>query len=139
MEAGRALNQRPDSGGRDAGGNQAVSLNQIKRMLARDNKARYPMSPGLAGRPRRCWAVGNRSFNTIAASGHALPQHGAGARRWPENPRADGPAALTGQQALGTWPALGLYLAGEGGAALNRDVTRRMAGRPQTLPELGGH
>lgn len=45
MEAGRALLNAIDSGGRDAGGNQAVSLNQIKQMLARDNKARYPMSP----------------------------------------------------------------------------------------------
>ncbi len=45
-------------------------------------------------------------------------------------------AALTGQQALGTWPALGLYLAGEGGAALNRNVTRRMAGKAANAPEL---
>lgn len=44
MEAGRALLNAIDSGGRDAGGNQAVSLNAIKQMLARDNKARYPMS-----------------------------------------------------------------------------------------------
>lgn len=44
MEAGRALLNAIDSGGRDAGGNQAVSLNAIKQLLARDNKARYPMS-----------------------------------------------------------------------------------------------
>lgn len=45
-------------------------------------------------------------------------------------------AAITGQQALGTWPALGLYLAGEGGAALNRDVTRRMGAKAANAPEL---
>ena len=45
-------------------------------------------------------------------------------------------AAITGQQALGTWPALGLYLAGEGGAALNRDVTKRMGAKAANAPEL---
>lgn len=45
-------------------------------------------------------------------------------------------AAITGQQALGTWPALAMYLAGEGGAALNRDVTRRMGAKAASAPEL---
>jgi hypothetical protein len=45
MEAGRALLGAINSGGRDAGGNQTVSLNAIKQLIAKDNKARYPMSP----------------------------------------------------------------------------------------------
>jgi hypothetical protein len=45
-------------------------------------------------------------------------------------------AAITGQQALGTWPALALYMGGEGVAALNRDVTKRMGAKAANAPEL---
>lgn len=44
MEAGRALLGAIDSGGRDAGGNQIVGLAPVKAMLARDNRANFPMS-----------------------------------------------------------------------------------------------
>jgi hypothetical protein len=45
MQAGRTVLGAIDSGARDAGGNQAVSLTQIKTALAKDAKSRYPMSP----------------------------------------------------------------------------------------------
>lgn len=45
MQTGRSILGAIDSGARDAGGNQAVTLTQIKAALAKDAKARYPMSP----------------------------------------------------------------------------------------------
>lgn len=45
MQAGRALLDAIDSGGRDAGSNQTVNLSLVKQMLAKDNRANFPMSP----------------------------------------------------------------------------------------------
>ncbi|MFD0738224.1 hypothetical protein ACFQZQ_02830 [Lysobacter koreensis] len=45
MAAGRSLLDAIDSGGRDGGGNQAVTLTQIKSILAKDAKAKYKLSP----------------------------------------------------------------------------------------------
>lgn len=45
MAAGRSLLGAIDSGGRDAGGNQAVSLTQVKSLLSKDDRAKFKMSP----------------------------------------------------------------------------------------------
>lgn len=72
MEAGRRVLDAIDSGRRDAGGNQAVDLTKLRAALARDDKAKFGMSPqarstieGLLS------AAQQRSItdNTIAASG----------------------------------------------------------------------
>lgn len=140
MEAGRALLNAIDSGGRDAGGNQAVSLNAIKQLLARDNKARYPMSPEARQQAEALLeAVQSRSIssNTIAASGPGTAADlgrslGAGLRT--RAPMVA--AAVTGGQAVGTWPALGMYLAGEGAAALNRGVVKQMGAKASSADDL---
>lgn len=45
MQAARALRDTIDRGGRDAGGNQVVSLSQVKSALGKNDRARFPMSP----------------------------------------------------------------------------------------------
>lgn len=72
MQAGRAVLDAIDSGARDAGGNQAVSLNQIKAALAKDAKAKFPMSPQARKQLEAVRdALQQRSItnNTVAASG----------------------------------------------------------------------
>jgi hypothetical protein len=72
MEAGRSLLAAIDSGGRDAGGNQAVALTHLKTLIAKDNRARFPMSKEVRARVERMLeALQQRSVtnNTIAATG----------------------------------------------------------------------
>lgn len=72
MATGKALLGAIDSGGRDAGGNQGVSLNQINVLLRKDDRAQYKMSPAMR---RQLEAMRDdlqqRGVvnNTIAASG----------------------------------------------------------------------
>lgn len=72
MQAARTVLGAIDSGARDAGGNQAVSLTQIKAALAKDAKARYPMSREARKQLEAVRdALQQRSItnNTVAASG----------------------------------------------------------------------
>lgn len=140
MEAFRALRDAIDSGGRDAGGNQAVTINHLKALLSKDNKAQYPMSPQARAQAETMLeALQKRSVssNTVAASGPGTAADltravGGGLRT-----RAPAiTAAVMGQQALGTWPTLALYLAGEGGAAANRSVLRKMGAKAADSGEL---
>lgn len=48
-QAASGLVDAIDSGGRDSSGNQAVNLNPVKQLLARDNRATYPMSDSARG------------------------------------------------------------------------------------------
>ena len=72
MEAARTLLDAIDTGGRDAGGNQTVNLAKIRQLLARDKKAKYPMSPDARKALESALdALQKRSItnNTIAATG----------------------------------------------------------------------
>lgn len=72
MEAGKALLAAIGSGGRDAGGGQAVTLNQVKALLAKDNRANFPMSESARKQIEAVLEVlQQRSVtnNTIAAAG----------------------------------------------------------------------
>jgi hypothetical protein len=72
MEAARALRDAIDSSGRDAGGRQVVSLARVRQLLARDDKARFPMSPDAREALESVLeALQKRSVssNTVAASG----------------------------------------------------------------------
>ena len=124
MAAFRALRDAIDSGGRDAGGNQAVTINHLKALLSKDNKAQYPMSPQARAQAEAMLeALQKRSIssNTIAAPGNSSTTADLGRMAGNLGGRL---AALGGATTLGGWPGLGIYLAGEGGAALNRSVNR---------------
>lgn len=131
MEAGRALLGAIDSGGRDAGGNQTVSLNQVKALLAKDNRANFPMSPGARAQIESVLEALQRrtiSHNTIAATG---PGSAADIQRAvqasPLLMRMLGHGAAGVGGIFGGLPGL---LAGagtvEGANALNNVVTRRV-------------
>jgi hypothetical protein len=134
MQAFRTLLGAIDSGGRDAGSNQAVTLNHLKNLLSKDNKANFPMSPAASEQANvMLEAIQQRSVssNPIAAPGNSSTTADM-SRALGSGIRARAPqiaAAVFGQQALGTWPTLALYLAGEGGAALNRNVVGRMGAK----------
>jgi len=131
MEAGRALLAAIDSGGRDAGGNQAVSLNQVKALLSKDNRANFPMSAGARQQIENVLEALQRrtiSHNTIAATG---PGSAADLQRAvqasPLLMRLLGHGAAGVGGIFGGLPGL---LAGagavEGANALNNAVTRRV-------------
>lgn len=72
MQAGRALLDAIDSGGRDAGGNQAVNLAPVRSLLAKDSRANFPMSQAAQQRIGSVLdALQRRSVtnNTVAAAG----------------------------------------------------------------------
>lgn len=72
MEAGRALLRAIDSNTLDAGGNQNVGIAQVRAMLAKDNRARFPMSDQAREQIERVLAVLQRrsiAHNNIAAAG----------------------------------------------------------------------
>lgn len=72
MEAGRSLLAAIDSGTRDGGGNQAVSLAPVKALLSKDNRAEYPMSDTARQQIEAVMeALQQRSVahNSIAAAG----------------------------------------------------------------------
>lgn len=131
METGRALVAAIDSGGRDAAGGQAVTLNHLKSLLAKDDKARYRMSPQARARAEAMLdALQRRSItnNTVAATG---PGTAADALRGvsgsPLGQRMGGGIlALLGGAFGGADAGLAALLANEGGIALNNSVMRRV-------------
>lgn len=74
MVAARALLDAINSGGRDVGGNQNVTLNQVRAMLSKDNRAHFPMSDSARQQLEAVLEVLQKrsvSNNTVAASGPA--------------------------------------------------------------------
>lgn len=131
MEAGRALLSAIDSGGRDAGGNQNVNLAQVKALIAKDNRANFPMSPGARQQIENVLDALQRrtiSHNTIAATG---PGTAADVQR-----AVSGSPLLMRMLGHGAAGVGGIYggplglLAGvgavEGANVLNNSVTRRV-------------
>ena len=131
IEAGRALLGAIDSGGRDAGGNQAVSLTQLKSMLAKDAKSRYPMSPqARQSAEAMLEALQTRSIsnNTIAASGPGTAADTLrGSMESPAGQWAQGGlAALLGGAAGGVDGGLLALLLTGGAKAANNSVMKRV-------------
>ena len=131
MQAGRALLSAIDSGGLDASGNQAVSLNAVKAMLAKDNRANFPMSPQARQQIEAVLEVlKKRSItnNTIAAAG---PGSAADLQRAiTASPLLMRILGHGGAAIGGTFGGLPGYAAGvgvvEGANALNNSVVRRV-------------
>jgi hypothetical protein len=72
MEAARTLLDAIDGTGRDAGGRQVVSLARVRQLLAKDDKARFPMSPDAREALETVLEVLQRrsvTSNTVAATG----------------------------------------------------------------------
>lgn len=139
MASGRALLDAIDSGGRDAGGNQAVSLTQVKSLLAKDAKARYKMSPQARQQLEAIRdALQRRSIssNTIAATGPGTAADTMrGALSSPLAQRGLSGAAATIGGLLGNVPGslLGLGLT-EGVMAANNAVTRKVGQKAASAP-----
>lgn len=131
MEAGRTLLGAIDSGGRDAGGNQAVSLTQLKTMLSKDARSRYPMSKEARARAEAMLdALQRRSVtnNTIAASGPGTAADSfRGAAASPMGQRmGSGLVAMLGGAAGGLDGGLLALLASETAQGANNSVMRRV-------------
>ena len=131
MEAGRALVTSIDRGGSDAAGGQAVTLNHLKSLLAKDDKARYRMSPQARARAEAMLdALQRRSItnNTIAATGPGTAADALrGASSSPIGQRMGGGIlALLGGAFGGADAGLAALLANEGGIALNNNIMRRV-------------
>jgi hypothetical protein len=139
MEAGRALLAAIDSGGRDAGGNQAVSLNQVKALLSKDNRADFPMSESARKQIEAVLeALQKRSIahNNIAATG---PGTAADVQRAIQNSPLL--MRLLGHGAAGVGGVFGGvpgFLAGagavEGANALNNAVARKVGEKAASAP-----
>ena len=131
MEAGRALLAAIDSGGRDAGGNQVVSLAQVKSLIAKDNHANFPMSAQARGEIEKVLTAVQRrtiSSNSIAAAG---PGTAADVQRAisssPLLMRVLGHvASIGGGVTLGPFGYLAGAGAVEGVNALNNSVVRKV-------------
>lgn len=131
MEAGRTLLGAIDSGGRDAGGNQAVTLNHLKSLLSQNGRADYPMSPQAEARVRAMLeALQKRSVtnNTVAASGPGTAADTLrGGIALPVVQRGISGLAATLGTVLGNAPGgLAALLASEGMIAANNSVTRKL-------------
>jgi hypothetical protein len=81
MEAGRALLAAIDSGGRDAGGNQAVTLNHLRTLIAKDNRARFPMSPEARARVERMVEAFQKRYLTNKTNAANRPRTTAHTKR----------------------------------------------------------
>lgn len=131
MAAGRTLLGAIDSGGRDAGGNQAVSLTQVKSLLSKDDRAKFKMSPQARQQLEAIRdALQQRSItnNTVSASG---PGTAADAMRGfsssPVGQRSvSGLAGLLGASFGGLDGGLASLLLLEGANAANNAVTRKV-------------
>lgn len=134
MEAGRALLSAIDSGGRDAGGNQVVSLAAVKQMIRRDNNAEFPMSePARRQIEAVLEALQKRtiSHNSIAAAG---PGTAADVQRAiqasPLLMRILGHGAgVAGGFQFGPLGYLAGAAATEGAAALNNSIATRVGAK----------
>lgn len=145
IRAGRQFLDAIDSGSRDALGGQNVSLNQVRSILAKDDKAKFGMSSGARSQLEALLdAAQQRSTtnNTIAASG---PGTAADALRgaspfWQRlmQQAVGGVGAGVGTFAGGPMGAIGGYLAGvgasEGASALNNAVLRQMGNKAASAP-----
>lgn len=131
MEAGRALVDAIDRGGRDAGGGQVVTLPVLKSLLAKDDKARFKMSPQARARAEAMLAaLQQRSVtnNTVAASGPGTAADNMrGFSGSPVGQRLSGGIlALLGGAFGGADAGITALLANEGALALNNNVMRRV-------------
>lgn len=131
MAAGRAGLDAIDRGGRDAGGNQIVDLAKIKSILAKDDKARFKMSPQARTALEQVLEAAQRrsvANNTIAAAGpgsaadtlRGLSSSPVGQRS------ASGLAGLLGASFGGLDGGLASLLLLEGANAANNSVTRKV-------------
>lgn len=139
MEAGRTLLAAIDSGGRDAGGNQAVSLTQVKALLSKDNRADFPMSESARKQIQAVLNVLQRrsiANNNVAAAG---PGTAADVQRAvqasPLLMRLIGHSGgLAGGVTLGPMGFVGGALATEGATALNNVVARQVGQKAASAP-----
>lgn len=140
MEAGRALVGAIDSGGRDASGGQAVTLNHLKSLLSKDDRAKYRMSPEARAKAEAMLkALQQRSVtnNTIAASGPGTAADtlrgaaGSPVGQWAQG----GLAALLGGAAGGVDGGLMALLATGGVKAANNNITRRLGQKAASAEE----
>ena len=131
MAAGRSLLSAIDSGGRDAGGNQAVSLTQVKSLLSKDDRAKFKMSPDARKALEAVRdALQQRSItnNTVAATGPGTAADTLrGGLSSPMAQRGISGVAATIGGLVGNVPgSLAALAASEGLLAANNAVTRKV-------------
>lgn len=140
MEAGRALVTAIDRGGSDAAGGQAVTLNHLKSLLSKDDRAKYKMSPAARAKAEAMLkALQQRSVtnNTVAASGPGTAADtlrgaaGSPVGQWAQG----GLAALLGGAAGGVDGGLMALLATGGIKATNNNITRRVGQKAASAEE----
>jgi hypothetical protein len=139
MAAGRSLLGAIDSGGRDAGGNQAVSLTQIKSILSKDDRAKFKMSKQARQQLEALRdALQKRSItnNTIAATGPGTAADTIrGLGQSPLVQRIIGQMGGVAGGALGGAPGYGLgLLATEGLNAANNAVVKQVGRKAASAP-----
>lgn len=130
MEAGRSLLDAINSRGRDVGSNQTVNLNDVRSLLGRDMRRKYPMSP--TARDKLAAVMDELQQRTI--SGNKVAASGPGTAADMGDTLKGGMFRLLGTGGATTLGGLlghvpGAILAGtgaEGARLLNRDVTARM-------------
>lgn len=131
MAAGRALLDAIDRGGRDAGGNQSVDLSKVRALLAKDDKAKFPMSPQARKAIEDVMeAIQKRGIanNTIAASGPGTAADTLrGLSASPAMLRVAGHLASAGGGFFAGLPGYALgALSVEGANAANNSVLRKL-------------
>lgn len=141
MAAGRKVLDAIDRGGRDALGNPTVDLAKIRAALAKDDRAKFKMSPqARAVLESVLKAAQQRSIanNNIAASGPGTAADAMrGAAASPYGQRiGSGIAALLGSSLGGLDAGLGALALTEGAAALNNNIVRRVGGKAANANEL---
>lgn len=139
MAAGRTLLGAIDSGGRDAGGNQAVSLTQVKSLLSKDDRAKFKMSKQARQQLEALRDVlQQRSVtnNTIAATGPGTAADTLrGFSASPVGQRSvSGLAGLLGASFGGLDGGLASLLLLEGANAANNAVTRQVGRKAASAP-----
>lgn len=140
MEAGRSLVTAIDRGGSDAAGGQVVSLNHLKSLLSKDDRAKYRMSPEARAKAEAMLkALQQRSVtnNTVAASGPGTAADtlrgaaGSPVGQWAQG----GLAALLGGAAGGVDGGLLALLAAGGIKATNSNITKRVGQKAASAEE----
>jgi hypothetical protein len=139
MAAGRTLLGAIDSGGRDAGGNQAVSLTQVKTLLSKDDRAKFKMSPQARQQLEALRDVLQKrsvTNNTVAASGPGTAADTLrGFSSSPVGQRSvSGLAGLLGASFGGLDGGLASLLLLEGANAANNAVVRQVGRKASSAP-----
>lgn len=139
MAAGRSLLGAIDNGGRDAGGNQAVSLTQIKTLLSKDDRAKFKMSPQARQQLEALRDVLQKrsvTNNTVAATGPGTAADTLrGFSSSPVGQRsASGLAGLLGASFGGLDGGLASLLLLEGANAANNAVARQVGRKAASAP-----